>query len=47
MWYYVPVDDGWEEVLGRYLYITSQYWDVMYTLRPSTSLQMPLDFFDP
>jgi hypothetical protein len=27
MWYYVPVDDGWEEVL--------------YTLRPSTSLQMP------
>ncbi len=25
MWYYVPVDDGWEEVLGRNVYITSQY----------------------
>ena len=33
MWYYVP---GWEEVLGRNVYITSQYWDIMYT-----SLQMP------
>jgi hypothetical protein len=32
MRYYVPVDDGWEEVLGR---------NVLYTLRPSTSLQMP------
>ncbi len=32
-WYYVPVDDGWEEVLGRNVYITSQYWDIMYTLR--------------
>ncbi len=21
MWYYVPVDDGWEEVLGRIVYI--------------------------
>ena len=41
MLYYVPVDDGWEEVLGRNVYITSQYWDIMYTLRPSTSLQMP------
>ncbi len=41
MWYYVPVDDGWEEVLGRNVYITSQYWDIMYSLRPSTSLQMP------
>ncbi len=41
MWYYVPVDDGWEEVLGRNVYITSQYWDIVYTLRPSTSLQMP------
>ncbi len=30
MWYYVPVDDG-----GK------KYWDVMYTLRPSTSFQMP------
>ena len=29
---YVPVDDGWEEVLGCNVYIT---------LRPSTSLQMP------
>ncbi len=26
MWYYVPVDDGWEEVLGRNVYITSQYF---------------------
>ncbi len=25
MWYYVPVEDGWEEVLGRNVYITSQY----------------------
>jgi hypothetical protein len=25
MWYYVPVDDGWEEVLGCNVYITSQY----------------------
>ncbi len=25
MWYYVPVDDGWEEVLGHDVYITSQY----------------------
>ncbi len=43
MWYYVPVDDGWEEVLGCNVYITSQYWDVMYTptLHPSTSPQMP------
>ena len=41
MWYYVPVDDGWEEVLGRNVYITSQYWDIMYTLRLNTSLQMP------
>jgi hypothetical protein len=32
MWYYVPVDDGWEEVLGRNVYITSQYWDIMYTV---------------
>jgi hypothetical protein len=28
MWYYVPVDDGWEEVLGRYVYITSQYFSL-------------------
>jgi hypothetical protein len=30
----------WREVLGRYLYIISQYWDLMYTLRsfPSTFL---------
>jgi hypothetical protein len=26
MWYYVPVDDGWEEVLGRNVYITSLYF---------------------
>ncbi len=26
MWYYVPVDDGWEKVLGRNVYITSQYF---------------------
>ncbi len=26
MWYYVPVDDGWEEVLGRNVYFTSQYF---------------------
>ncbi len=26
MWYYVPVDDGWEEVLGRHVYIMSQYF---------------------
>ncbi len=26
MWYYVPVDDGWEEVLGCNVYITSQYF---------------------
>jgi hypothetical protein len=26
MWYYVPVDDGWEEVLGCNVYIMSQYW---------------------
>ncbi len=26
MWYYVPVDDSWEEVLGRNVYITSQYF---------------------
>ncbi len=26
MWYYVGVDDGWEEVLGRNVYITSQYF---------------------
>ncbi len=25
MWYYVTVDDGWEEVLGCNVYITSQY----------------------
>ncbi len=37
------VDDGWDQVLGRNVYIMSQlmmagikYWDVMYTLRPST-----------
>ena len=43
--YYVPVDDGWDQVLGRNVYIMSQlmmagikYWDVMYTLRPSTVL---------
>ncbi len=37
------VDDGWDQVLGRKVYIMSQlmmagikYWDVMYTLRPST-----------
>ncbi len=49
IWYYVPVDDGWEEVLGRNVYMYTvqslafgeKYWDVMYTLRPSTSLQMP------
>ncbi len=23
-------------VLGRNVYITAQYWDIMYTLRPST-----------
>ncbi len=34
VWYYVPV-------LGHNVYITSQYWDIMFTLRPSTSLQMP------
>jgi hypothetical protein len=34
--HYVPVDDGWEEVLGCNVYITSQNWDIMYTLRPST-----------
>jgi hypothetical protein len=41
--YYFPVDDGWDQVLGRNVYIMSQlmmagikYWDVMYTLRPST-----------
>jgi hypothetical protein len=26
MWYYVPIDDGWEEVLGHNVYITSQYF---------------------
>ncbi len=26
MWYFVPVDDGWEEVLGHNVYITSQYF---------------------
>ncbi len=26
MWYYVPVDDGMEKVLGRNVYITSQYF---------------------
>ncbi len=28
MWYYVPVDDGWEEVLGCNVYITpnAKYW---------------------
>ncbi len=26
MWDYVPVDDGWEEVLGCNVYITSQYF---------------------
>jgi hypothetical protein len=26
MWYYVPVNDGWEEVLGRNVYIMSQYF---------------------
>jgi hypothetical protein len=26
MWYYVPVDDSWEEVLGHNVYITSQYF---------------------
>jgi hypothetical protein len=26
LWHYVPVDDGWEEVLGRNVYITSQYF---------------------
>jgi hypothetical protein len=38
---YIPVDDGRGQVLGCNVYITSQYWDVMYTLHPSTSLQMP------
>ncbi len=41
MRYYVRVEDGWEEVLGRNVYITSQYWDIMYTLSPSTTLQIP------
>ncbi len=27
MWYHVPVDDGWEEVLGRKVYIMSYYVD--------------------
>jgi hypothetical protein len=26
MWYYAPVDDGWEEVLGHNVYIKSQYF---------------------
>ncbi len=26
MWYYVPVDDGWEKVLGHNVYIMSQYF---------------------
>jgi hypothetical protein len=26
MWYYVPLDDGWEEALGRNVYIMSQYF---------------------
>ncbi len=26
MWYYVPLDDGWKEVLGRNVYNTSQYF---------------------
>ena len=26
MRYYVPVDDGWEEVLGHNVYIKSQYF---------------------
>ncbi len=37
--YNVPVDDGWDQVLGHNVYIMSQlmmagikYWDVMYTL---------------
>ncbi len=30
MWYYVPVDDGWEEVLGHNVYIKSQYFYIMY-----------------
>ena len=39
--HYVPVDDGWDKELGRNGYITSLYWDIMYTLRLNTSLQMP------
>jgi hypothetical protein len=27
MYTYVPVDDGWDKVLGHNVYITSQYWD--------------------
>ncbi len=26
LWYYVPVDDAWEEVLGHNVYNTSQYF---------------------
>jgi hypothetical protein len=48
--HYVPIGDGdmwywdWDvmyTVLGHNVYITSQYWDITYILRPSTSLQMP------
>jgi hypothetical protein len=39
--HYVPVDDGWDKELGRNGYITSLYWDIMYTLRLNPSLQMP------
>jgi hypothetical protein len=44
----IAVVGGWGVLLGHSAYIISlymmegvKYWDVMYTLRPSTSLQMP------
>ncbi len=43
MWYYVPVDDGWEEVLGRNVYITSLRMPKIELHRLFWPLKMSLD----
>ncbi len=37
--HYVPIGDG--DIMSLQMMAGKKYWDVMYTLHPSTSLQMP------
>ncbi len=43
MWYYVPVDDGWEEVLGRNVYIMSCARDNLRGQKSLGPLKMSLE----